>query len=107
MHPRCYVIRCGENLALPESQDKPTCGRELACAFSIALNVPFDLRDPIRSVVTGDEPAHALLEVTTVPEITVAKDRNALTPKDNIRTAYQVYGVEPVAKPEAGERAAE
>lgn len=97
------LLRTGQDIRFPESQDGPAVVTEDAGLMAIAFNVALYLRDPVRRIVTSAELREPSLQISTVPEVTVAEDHEAVLREHDVGAAGQSWNVEAVAKTAAPE----
>jgi len=98
------ALRIAKDVGLPEAQHRPAELLERPSFLSIALNIGFDLGDPIRSVGTSGELGFARPPVAAVPEIAVAEDDDASFGDDDVGLAGQPGIVKTVANSQFPER---
>lgn len=79
--------RSAQDIGLPDAQDGPAGLAQQARLLTVTLNVPPNLRDPVRGVVTSAELPEPVLQVASVPEIAVAEDRETMPWEHNVRVA--------------------
>lgn len=72
-HPRCAVWSSAQ-IALPKSHNVPSQTAKQADLALIPSHVSFYLGDPISGVMATAKAQKPLLEVSTMPEIAIAKD---------------------------------
>src|SRR5664279_3600115 len=68
------ALRVAKDVGFPEAQHCPAELFKLSSLLSIALNVGFDLRDPIGGVCPAGESGFARAPVAGMPEIAIAED---------------------------------
>lgn len=90
---RCVV----EYVRLPETDDRPSSLLQSLVSPTIAINVRLYLAHPVWRVVPVRQLFQALLEVATMPKVTVAEDNHTLTSEDYVGPARQIGHVDPVA----------
>ncbi len=91
-------LRSAQDIGLPDAQDGPAGLPQHAGLLTITFDVPTNLRDPVRRVVTSAELREPLLQVTSVPEVAVAEDHESMPREHDVRAARQPRNVEAVAK---------
>lgn len=92
------LLRSAQDIGLPDAEDGPAGLPQHAGLLTITFDVPTNLRDPVRRVVTSSELGEPILQVTSVPEVAVAEDHEAMPREHDIRAARQPRSVEAVAK---------
>lgn len=97
------LLRTGQDIRFPESQDGPPVVTQDASLMAIAFNIAPDLRNPVRRVVTSAKLREPSLQISTVPEVTVAEDHQAMLREHDVGAAGQSWNVEAVAKTAAPE----
>ncbi len=81
------VIWVGKDVGLPEAQNRPTRGLKRCSLAAIALSVVSYLREPIFCVVSFGELRKPLVEVTSVPEVSIAEYSDPLLHEYDVRPA--------------------
>ena len=83
-------------LAFPDDDDRPAFGFKLPPCLLVTFSVAGDFCGPELSIGLGDGVFTA--SVMAVPEATVDKDGGAILGQDDIRLAWELLGIYPVAE---------
>lgn len=95
------------DVGLPVAKHQPALALERGGDTSIAFDVGRDLRDPVRRVVPGRELREPMIEIATMPVVSVAEHDDAGGAEDDVRPAHKIGDIEAVPQAEHGERLAE
>jgi len=86
-----------QDIGLPDPQDGPAGLAQHARLLTVTLNVPPNLRDPVRRVVTSAELRQPVLQIAPMPEVPIAEDHEAMPGEHDVRATRQPGNVEAVA----------
>lgn len=88
--------RASQDVGLPKAEDVPARRAEFRVVLPISLYVPLDLGGPVSGVVAAREPLEAVFKVASVPEVSIAKDRDPMSREDDVWAPRQSRDVEAI-----------
>jgi len=82
-------VRAGKYVGLPEAKNHPTRFLQKLGVFDVALNIAFNLGDPVVRIRAIFQLCSALRPVSPMPEVAITEDRDLGFREDDVRPTRQ------------------